>query len=217
MGWERRGTHGPFYYRVSRDAQGRVVKEYVGRGARADAAAEAVAGREADRAADRRSVAGEVAGLAALDRLTEEMDEGVRLLLDAHLLACGYHRINFGPWRKRRGQEGRTGAGAGSGPDVQAVGQRAKPDHVKGTDVGKKAVPAPEVVRDIQAVVRRAKKGDASVLPRLRVLLAEFPDLARRYGDLAAQAEVAWAALAAGPTCTCASACSPGRRPYGPG
>ena len=71
MGWERRGTHGFFYYRVSRDAQGRVVKEYVGRGARADAAAEAVAVREAERVADRRSVAGEVADLAALDRHTE--------------------------------------------------------------------------------------------------------------------------------------------------
>jgi hypothetical protein len=67
-----------------------------------------------------------------------------------------------------------------------------------GGDVGTEASPAPEVVRDIQAVVRRAKAGDTSELPRLRELLAEYPVLAEHYGNLAAQAEAGWAALAAG-------------------
>src|SRR5262245_49910915 len=44
-----------------------------------------------------------------------------------------------------------------------------------------------------------AKKGDSGVLPRLRELLREFPVLAESYGNLAAQAEAGWAALAAGP------------------
>jgi hypothetical protein len=59
--------------------------------------------------------------------------------------------------------------------------------------------PAPEVLDEIKAVVVRAKKGDVSVLPHLRELLAEHPALWQRYGDLAAKAESAWADLAAGP------------------
>jgi hypothetical protein len=74
-------------------------------------------------------------------------------------------------------------------------------DHGGGRDVSKEAepAPAPEVINEIRAVVHRAKQGDVSVLPRLRELLAEFPLLAERYGNLAAQAEAGWAALVAGP------------------
>ena len=58
--------------------------------------------------------------------------------------------------------------------------------------------PAPKILDEIKSVVGRAKKGDATVLPRLRELLAEYPTLWQRYGDLAAQAESAWVNLAAG-------------------
>jgi hypothetical protein len=54
-------------------------------------------------------------------------------------------------------------------------------------------------VAEIKAVVSRAKAGDVSVLPRLRQLLTEYAILWQGYGDLAAQAEAAWARLAAGP------------------
>jgi hypothetical protein len=59
--------------------------------------------------------------------------------------------------------------------------------------------PEPEALEEIKSVVRRARQGDASVLPRLRVLLDEHPTLWRRSGDLAVQAEMAWATLTAGP------------------
>jgi hypothetical protein len=52
---------------------------------------------------------------------------------------------------------------------------------------------------EIRTVVGRAKQGDATVVHRLRELLAEHPAVWMRYGDLAAQAEMAWANLAAGP------------------
>jgi hypothetical protein len=51
---------------------------------------------------------------------------------------------------------------------------------------------------EITTVVGRAKGGDASVLPRLRELLEDHPALWGHYGDLSAQAEAAWANLAAG-------------------
>jgi hypothetical protein len=58
--------------------------------------------------------------------------------------------------------------------------------------------PAAEALAEIRAVVARAKQGDVAALPRLRELLDAHPALWTRYGDLAAQAEAAWAALAAG-------------------
>ena len=52
---------------------------------------------------------------------------------------------------------------------------------------------------DMARLVERATKGDATVLPKLRRLLDESPDLWRGYGDLALQARSSWIQLAAGP------------------
>src|SRR4051812_32472564 len=63
----------------------------------------------------------------------------------------------------------------------------------------KDGAPAADALNEIRTVVAQAKKGDTAVLPRLRELLDAHPALWQRYGDLAAQAEQSWAALAAGP------------------
>jgi len=63
----------------------------------------------------------------------------------------------------------------------------------------KEHAPDADALAEIRAVVTLAKKGDTAVLPRLRVLLDSHPILWRKYGDLAAQAEQLWVALAAGP------------------
>lgn len=63
---------------------------------------------------------------------------------------------------------------------------------------GMQQPPEHNALEEIKAVVSRAKQGDTSVLPRLRELLSQYPDLWKRYGDLAAQAVMAWANLAAG-------------------
>jgi hypothetical protein len=69
-----------------------------------------------------------------------------------------------------------------------------------GNDVhGSNPPPAPEVLAEIKTVADKAERGDVSVLPRLRELLAQYPALWRHYGDLAAQAEMAWVTRAAGP------------------
>jgi hypothetical protein len=62
-----------------------------------------------------------------------------------------------------------------------------------------KSAPAPELVRELHEVVGRARKGDATAVPRLRELLAQYPELAEPCGNLAIQAEAAWATLIAGP------------------
>jgi hypothetical protein len=63
----------------------------------------------------------------------------------------------------------------------------------------REGAPDADALNEIRAVVARAKQGDTAVLPRLRELLDGHPILWQRYGDLAAQAERLWVALAAGP------------------
>lgn len=59
-------------------------------------------------------------------------------------------------------------------------------------------VPPPERLAEIQDVTARAQAGDQAVLPRLRELLGEFPQMAEGFGNLATQAEGIWVRLVAG-------------------
>jgi hypothetical protein len=58
---------------------------------------------------------------------------------------------------------------------------------------------APPDTQQLEELVQRARQGDESVLPALRMLLDEQPDLWQQAGDLALQARAAWLALLAGP------------------
>jgi hypothetical protein len=94
MSWEtRRG--GKRYYTRSRRVAGRVVREYVGTGGRAEEAAAADEAR-------RRQWLSERDTLCALDALLDQFHTLADLLVEATLLAAGYHRHNRGQWRKRR-------------------------------------------------------------------------------------------------------------------
>lgn len=112
MAWERRGKHGRLvYYRVSKTIAGKVVKQYLGRGERAIAAAAVVAQAKMQCEADRQAVQEEQAQLAGPDGLALELITVADLLMNATLLAAGYHRLNYGIWRrKRRGKEGNAAA-----------------------------------------------------------------------------------------------------------
>lgn len=61
--------------------------------------------------------------------------------------------------------------------------------------------PTPNLVitEEVKQLVQRAEAGDTSVLPELRRLLTEVPELWQQYGDLALHAEKTWIRLAAGP------------------
>lgn len=56
----------------------------------------------------------------------------------------------------------------------------------------------PEMLAKVEEIIVRAKRGDASVVPHLRELLARYPAVWQRYGDLAANVELSWIALAGG-------------------
>ena len=88
--------------------------------------------------------------------------------MEATLIAAGFHRPNFGPWRRKE----------------MAVKKR------------KEKPPATAALEEVRGVIDRSKQGDINV-PALRELL-EVARLSGGYGDLAAQAEAAWVGLAAG-------------------
>jgi hypothetical protein len=56
----------------------------------------------------------------------------------------------------------------------------------------------PAAAVELRELVQRAQGGDAGVLPRLRAILDDCPEVWRHLGDLSALAERAWVAVLAG-------------------
>jgi hypothetical protein len=101
MAWESRSGTGRRYYTRSRRVNGRVVREYVGRGRRG-ATARQDAERRARREEGRLDRIDERARLEAVDARFDEWDELVKSVTWGMLLLAGYHKHDRGEWRKRR-------------------------------------------------------------------------------------------------------------------
>ena len=104
MAWETRNGR-RYFYRTFRRPGGGVGREYLGAGAKAEAAAAKI---EKARAAERQAgalatqMATEQAGLNAQ---AAELDHGIRGLLSSELLAAGYYN-HAGSWRRKREKHG---------------------------------------------------------------------------------------------------------------
>jgi len=202
MGWETRTTphgrtHGPYYVRKTRDAEGRVRSGYVGRGPfahelarfeRLSAETEAL-----QRASDRCRLAPLDDALAALRADAARL----RVWRDAYLVATG-HRSHRGQWRRRRGRHadgspfaaplildaaGVSTRPAGADPMAR---KKTSPDvlmHVGATLSlgGTPAFTVPEapehVRRELAAALDANAAGcsDAHAIGRLRAAFAAFP------------------------------------------
>jgi hypothetical protein len=99
MAWER-----GYYYRV-RKVNGRVVREYCGKGPFGELHALLDADRRALREQSRAAWREEQAGLEALDADVQALIEWADLVARAALLAAGYRQHKRGEWRKRREQD----------------------------------------------------------------------------------------------------------------
>jgi hypothetical protein len=99
MAWEKRGSNGPYYYRVVR-VNGRVRKIYFGKGLTGELAASLDAAARRDReqraAALRKSQERYQAALEPLHALEQCIGALVRL----ELVSAGYH-YQWGKWRRR--------------------------------------------------------------------------------------------------------------------
>jgi hypothetical protein len=100
--WERRERGGSYYTR-SRRVDGRVIREYVGKGPLAELVARADAMRRLRREEQARAWKAERESLEDLDRSVEELDEAAAVLARAALLAAGFRQHHRSEWRKRRG------------------------------------------------------------------------------------------------------------------
>jgi hypothetical protein len=96
MGWDK-GR----YYTRSRKVHGRVVREYLGLGAAAEAAAQADAERRALRAESAAAWKEKKAALRARQAEVDALCSGADLLARAALLAAGFHQPKR-QWRRKR-------------------------------------------------------------------------------------------------------------------
>ena len=116
MAFEPRGSAGPYFYLGVRDrVTGKVRKLYLGTGDAARSVAAAIADRKSRQESDRQAVREAQDALRAVDALTAELDAAATLLMEAVLLAEGFHRPNYGPWRRKRDGHGRHGTGTAAG------------------------------------------------------------------------------------------------------
>jgi hypothetical protein len=102
VGWEKRERGASNYYTRSKRVNGKVVREYIGRGELARIASEIDADRRALRKAERQQQMAELERLEALAAQIGEHCEVTEILVRAHLLASGFHEHN-GEWRYERG------------------------------------------------------------------------------------------------------------------
>ena len=178
MGWETRGTGSHRYFYLPRRVGNRVVRQYFGRGPDAQQAAQADAAARALRMEARSELLALRATLDGLDRLTAELRRGSDLLSEAALLSSGFHQ-HRGQWRKWRG--------------TRMTVESREHDTTMEREAEK-----PQVTQ-LEAIILLARRGRKEVLPQLRKLLDENPDLWKSYGDLGQHAEAAWIAMIAGP------------------
>lgn len=98
MGLETRGNR-LYYYRKRREGD-RVVSEYVGAGALAQAMAKIDAQKRHERDAERAQLQAEREHFAEVDKLIDEAGLVVRTLTRATLQTSGFYR-HKGQWRRR--------------------------------------------------------------------------------------------------------------------
>ena len=104
MSWEKRNGCGP-YYTSSHRENGRIVREYFGKGAPGQIAADVDALGLQTRLFEREDRAAERARIAAIEDPLVGFDRAVDLAVSGELLVAGYHRHDRGPWRRRRGRK----------------------------------------------------------------------------------------------------------------
>jgi hypothetical protein len=101
MAWESRKGRGR-YFTLSLWRGGRVVRQYLGRGAEAEKAAAENEARRADQRARREADRDWAGGRDEADAALGELHETTDLAMRAALIGHGFHQHDRGEWRRRR-------------------------------------------------------------------------------------------------------------------
>jgi hypothetical protein len=176
MSWEQRGSQ-RYYYRV-RYHQGQLTKTYYGSGAAAQRAAQEDAHQRALRKQER---------LAKQDFLDLEtqlqiLTTIVRTFVAASLLGQGFHQHQRGDWRRWRHLPSHN----------QQKGACTMEEFSLPVESGTS-------FDTLQHLVQQAQQGDTSILPLIRTLLDQVPELWENSHALAHQVEKAWTNALSGP------------------
>jgi hypothetical protein len=100
MSWDRKGQCGPYYYRSIRQGD-RVVKQYVGRGIKAEEAAHQIDERRKERQAQREVQQIKELRIVLAEQRLHDLERFADLLMRTVLDEMGYHD-HKGQWRRRR-------------------------------------------------------------------------------------------------------------------
>ena len=100
MAWASR-PGGTYYYR-NQWVDGRAVTRYLGRGPAAELAAGLDALARQRRRDEAEALRAERARLGPPEAALAALEAACKLMVEAGLTAAGYHRPNYGAWRRRR-------------------------------------------------------------------------------------------------------------------
>ena len=177
MGWEYRAGGGPYYIRYTR-RHGREVREYFGRGPEAEKAAAEDARKLAERERERI----EQRQLQALDSQTAELTKVTKTLVHATLLGAGFHQHSR-QWRKSR--------------QLTKLIQKGNSENMLTTTSLMKLTETISL-DDLKDLIERGMQGDQEVLPMIRQVLDQCPELWQEAGNHVSRAENTWLQAMAG-------------------
>jgi hypothetical protein len=170
MAWEQRGKNSLYFYLNRRLPDGRIQKQYYGCGIKAEL--ESI--RLEKKAEIRRQLHAERQLTAVGDSLLQQHVLSTTDVVHGLMLMAGYNNERSRGWR----------------PLKMIAPQES-------TNVPLSTEPA-QAEASFSELVKAARQGDRSVIPALRRMMQENPDLAANNGDLAAKTAIHWVDLIAG-------------------
>ena len=180
MAWEKRAGGRKYFYLCKRLPDGRVHKQYFGKGPRAEVESMRLEFkvREREQEKIRRSK------FESLDSLADECMTAFVQLFEAHLFAAGYHNPKSRGWRKRR-----------SGQMIKQM--EYEQDKQENTEPESAETVTEQVT--LQEVIRRCRSGDRNAVVALRRVMQDHPDLFSSLGHITAKVQTEWIRAISGP------------------
>ena len=181
MAWEKRASGHQYFYLCKRLPDGRVHKQYFGKGPRAEVESMRLELKLREREQEKiRRIEFE-----SLDSLADECMKAFMQLFEAHLFAAGYHNPKSRGWRKRR--------------SVQMIKQIAcEQDKQEDTEPDSGEGVSEEEISLLE-LIRRCRAGDEEARMTLREFMQENPDLFSRLGHITAKVQTEWVRAISGP------------------